>query len=128
MRPYLADVYALDLNVGRVLDIIDELGIRDNPIVVFSSDHCPAPVVAGKKGARTYSNNMLGYAGTLRGGKHEQYEGGIRVPFIIRWPDRVPSQKWNQTPLSTDPGRPSSAPDVMHRLRDVPKTQRPIFN
>jgi len=93
MRQYLADVYDLDLNVGRVLDTIDELGIRDNAIVVFSSDHGPAPVVAGKKSARTYSNNMLGYAGTLHGGKHEQYEGGIRVPFIIRWPDHVPSQK-----------------------------------
>ena len=84
MRQYLADVYALDLNVGRVLGTIDELGIRDNTIVVFSCDHGPAPVVAGKKGARTYLNNLLDYAGTLRGGKHEQYEGGIRVPFIIR--------------------------------------------
>lgn len=89
MRQYLGDVYQIDLNVGRVLKALDELGLRDDTIVVFSSDHGPAPVILGKKGAREFSNNMLGYAGEFRGGKHEQYEGGTRVPFIIRWPGRV---------------------------------------
>jgi len=89
MRQYLGDVYSIDRNVGRVLAAIDELGIRENTIFVFSSDHGPAPVILGKKGARKYSNNMLGYAGIFRGGKHEQYEGGTRVPFIIRWPGHV---------------------------------------
>lgn len=89
MRQYLGDVYQIDLNVGRVLKAIDELGLRDNTIVVFSSDHGPAPVILGKKGARKYSNNMLGYASEFRGGKHTQYEGGTRVPFIIRWPGHV---------------------------------------
>ena len=89
MRQYLGDVYQIDLNVGRVLQVLDELGLRENTIVVFSSDHGPAPVILAKKGARKFSNNMLGYAGHFRGGKHEQYEGGTRVPFIIRWPDKV---------------------------------------
>lgn len=89
MRQYLGDVYQIDLNVGRLLKVIDELGLRDNTIVVFSSDHGPAPVILRKKGARKYSNNMLGYAGKFRGGKHTQYEGGVRVPFIIRWPGHV---------------------------------------
>lgn len=90
MRQYLGDVYQIDLNVQRVLQTIDDLGLRNNTIVVFSSDHGPAPVVLGKKGVREYSKNMLGYAGEYRGGKHEQYEGGTRVPFIIRWPGHVP--------------------------------------
>ena len=89
MHQYLADVSSIDRNVGRVLAAIDELGIRDNTIFVFSSDHGPAPVILGKKGARKYSNNMLGYAGIFRGGKHEFYEGGTRVPMIIRWPGHV---------------------------------------
>ena len=89
MRQYLGDVYQIDLNVGRVLKAIDELGLRDNTIVVFSSDHGPAPVILASKGARKYSNNMLGSAGIYRGGKHTQYEGGTRVPFIIRWPGHV---------------------------------------
>jgi len=89
MRQYLGDVYQIDLNVGRLLKAIDELGLRDNTIVVFSSDHGPAPVILASKGARKYSNNMLGSAGIYRGGKHTQYEGGTRVPFIIRWPSHV---------------------------------------
>ncbi len=89
MRQYLGDVYQIDLNVGRVLAAIDELGLRENTIVVFSSDHGPAPVILANKGAREFSENMLGYAGEFRGGKHTQFEGGTRVPFIIRWPGHV---------------------------------------
>ncbi|MGB0371449.1 MAG: sulfatase family protein [Opitutales bacterium] len=94
MRQYLGDVYSVDINVGHVLDTLDELGIADNTIVVFSSDHGPAPVILGK-GHRKYSNNMLGYAGILRGSKHNLFEGGTRVPFIIRWPGKVPAGKRN---------------------------------
>ena len=97
MRRYLADVYQVDRNVGRVLKVIDELGLRDNTIVVFSSDHGPAPVLLKNKGARKHSNNMLGYAGELRGGKHTQYEGGTRVPFIIRWPGHVKAGRVDST-------------------------------
>ena len=89
MRQYLGDVYQIDQNVGRLLQTLDDLNLSENTIVVFSSDHGPAPVVVGKKGARKYSNNMLGYAGEFRGGKHTQFEGGTRVPFIIRWPGHV---------------------------------------
>ncbi|MEM6689641.1 MAG: sulfatase-like hydrolase/transferase [Planctomycetota bacterium] len=95
MRQYLGDVYQIDRNVNRLLKTLDELGLRENTIVVFSSDHGPAPVMLGKKGARKYSNNMLGYAGAFRGGKHTQFEGGTRVPFIIRWPGKVKAGQVN---------------------------------
>ncbi|MEM6602119.1 MAG: sulfatase-like hydrolase/transferase [Verrucomicrobiota bacterium] len=91
MQHYLADVYSIDLNVRRVLEAIDELGIRDQTIFVFSSDQGPAPVVYEPKGIRPYSENMIGYAGIYRGEKHTQWEGGVRVPFIIRWPGKVPA-------------------------------------
>lgn len=88
MHQYLGDVYSIDINVGHVLAALDELGLRENTIVVFSSDHGPAPVILAQ-GHRKYSNNMLGYAGIYRGGKHSQLEGGTRVPMIIRWPGKI---------------------------------------
>jgi N-acetylgalactosamine-6-sulfatase len=102
MRSYLADVYALDLAVGRLLQALDDWNLDENTIVVFSSDQGPAP--NGKfqnQGQRendpVYKANMLGWAGGLRGGKHEQYEGGVRIPFILRWPGRVPANRVNAT-------------------------------
>lgn len=103
MRNYLGDVYSLDLQVAKLMKKLDELGLADNTIVVFSSDHGPAPVIVGggelkekykRIGENTNvmpSQNMLGYAGGLRGGKHNQYEGGIRSPLIVRWPGKVPA-------------------------------------
>lgn len=111
MRRYLADIYSMDEDIGRVLKRVDELGLRDNTIVVFSSDQGPAPLDANaakdpearaKRGknpkpqtAETeYSRlDALGYAGIYRGGKHGMLEGGVRVPWIVRWPARVPADR-----------------------------------
>src|SRR5256885_15436492 len=45
----------------------------------------------GKNDTADLRLNAMGYAGELRGGKHGMYEGGVRVPFIIRWPGHVPA-------------------------------------
>jgi N-acetylgalactosamine-6-sulfatase len=93
MRQYLGDVYSLDEDCGRLLAKLDELGLRDNTLVVFSSDQGAAPVdFVGKQklGAKEkYRVNMLGSSGPLRGGKHTQWEGGVRVPYIVRWPGHI---------------------------------------
>lgn len=90
MRKYLADVYSLDMQVERVMKVIDELGLGENTLVVFSSDQGPAPVFLPlRTDADELSANNMGYAGELRGGKHRQHEGGVRVPFIVRWPGHV---------------------------------------
>lgn len=76
-RVHYAMVRYMDQQIGRILDALDELSLRDNTLVLFSSDNG-----AGK--------NRGGSSGPLREWKHFNYEGGIRSPFIARWPGRVP--------------------------------------
>jgi len=102
MRNYLGDVASLDDATGRLLKRLDELGLREKTLVVFSSDHGPAPVLTGKdinatadkatgQTRREFAVNMLGSPGPFRGGKHTQLEGGVRAPFILRWPGQIPA-------------------------------------
>jgi len=103
MRNYLGDVYGLDIQVGRLMQKLEDLEIAENTIVIFSSDQGPAPVIVpGHEAQGKYdiigdntgvipSQNMLGYAGELRGRKHTQFEGGVRSPLIVRWPGKIPA-------------------------------------
>ena len=107
MRNYLGDVASLDDSVGRLLTRLDDLGLRDKTIVVFSSDHgSPAIPTAAQENKRARKKNrsrkaaedraalalnLMGYNGPFRGGKHGMDEGGVRVPFIVRWRGSVPA-------------------------------------
>jgi len=93
MRRYLADVESLDDGVGRLLKRLDELGLRDNTIVVFSSDQGAEMDKVSNGGLRL---NMMGCNGPHRGGKHTNFEGGVRVPWIVRWPGQVPAGRTDE--------------------------------
>jgi arylsulfatase A-like enzyme len=86
---YAACAKDLDTGVGMLLDKLDELGIAENTLVVFSSDN----------GATNESSQE-----PLRGNKGAYYEGGIRVPFLIRWPG------------VTKPGSKSDVPVILTDL------------
>ena len=101
MANYLGDVYSLDVMVGKLVQKLDDLGLRENTIVVFSSDQGPAPVTFAREEGDQVSGNMLGSAGGLRGEKHGHWEGGVRSPFIIRWPAHVPAGKVNKTSITS---------------------------
>ncbi|MBV8230106.1 MAG: sulfatase-like hydrolase/transferase [Planctomycetaceae bacterium] len=83
---YAAMVTRLDRNVGRVLAALDELGLAEKTLVLFTSDH-GATFEAGNLGASNFHDSNRPF----RGQKRTLWEGGIRVPAIARWPGHVPA-------------------------------------
>jgi N-acetylgalactosamine-6-sulfatase len=96
MRHYLGELSQMDANAGRILKAIDDLGLREKTIVVFSSDNGPARCSGpddDEKAAKRerLKENMLGSAGPFRARKHSLYDGGVHLPLIVRWPGQVPA-------------------------------------
>ncbi|XAL99125.1 sulfatase-like hydrolase/transferase [Phycisphaeraceae bacterium D3-23] len=78
-RTYCAMVHALDRGIGRVVEHLKATGQYDNTLIIFFSDN---------GGAR---NTNASWNGVLSGSKGNLREGGVRVPFIATWPDRIPA-------------------------------------
>lgn len=84
-----AMVETLDAGVGRVLDKLDELGLADNTLVIAFSDNGS---IFGREGLKPFY-----------GGKADLYEGGVRVPMLVRWPGRVrPGTVCDEPVISND--------------------------
>lgn len=83
-------IVELDWLVGQMLDKLDELGLREDTIVIFSSDNGPALHDAYHDNAIELAGDHKP-AGPLRGGKYSSYDGGTRVPFIVSQPGKIAS-------------------------------------
>jgi arylsulfatase A-like enzyme len=88
MGPRGDAIAQLDWSVGQILDTLEKLNLATNTLVMFTSDNGPV-VDDGYKDAATEKLGGHKPAGPLRGGKTSIFEGGNRVPFIVRWPGRV---------------------------------------
>lgn len=87
-------VVAFDDQVGRILAELERHGLADNTLVILTSDNGPV-LDDGYKDRAVELNAAAGHApaGPFRGGKYSTYQGGTRVPLIVRWPGRVPAGK-----------------------------------
>jgi arylsulfatase A-like enzyme len=88
---YAGMVEAMDLAVGKVLAKLDELGLRENTLVIFTSDN------GGLSTSEGWPTSNL----PLRGGKGWMYEGGIREPLLVRWPGVIKPGTVMSTPVSS---------------------------
>ncbi len=123
-KPYGAMIESMDAGIGKILDKLEEKGFAENTIVIFFSDNGCAGV---------------GSAGPLSGKKGQVFEGGIRVPCIIKWPGKIkPGQVSDQMAISMDltnsfskiiggnPPRPFDGIDIIGHIvsgeKDYPRT------
>lgn len=84
-------ILEIDWSVGQLLDTLQRLGLDDDTLVIFTSDNGPW---------LSYGNHA-GSAGPLREGKGTAWEGGVRVPFLARWPGHIPPGKTTPEPAMT---------------------------
>ena len=79
---YASMITRIDTYVGQIIDKVEELGLADNTIIMFASDNGPSPEGGSSP---DFFNSNAGF----RGYKRDLYEGGLRAPFIVTWPNRV---------------------------------------
>ena len=107
---YAAMITRMDRNIGRILEKLKEHGLKDDTIVIFSSDN--GPTYAGG-----VDFNFFESAGPLRGLKGSTFEGGLRVPMIARWPGKIKADSVTE--------HISAFQDVLPTLADIVGSEPP---
>lgn len=106
---YADTLEELDTEIGRLLKTLDDLGLRGNTVVLFTSDNGPWSNDQARQRAKNAKHVEWtkgpeipwGSSGPLRGAKGSTWEGGLRVPAIVRWPGHVPAGRDCDAIIST---------------------------
>lgn len=91
-KGHAAMITRMDRDIGRLLALLDELNLADNTLVIFASDN-------GSQTVGGFDADFYNSGGPLRGYKGNLTEGGIRIPFIARWPGQVPAGRTTDSPI-----------------------------
>lgn len=114
-------VEELDYETGRLLDKLEEMGLRENTLIIYTTDNGPwcQPKYQAKV-ANKYPEGEIywGDSGVLRDGKGSVYEGGSRVPCIMSWPDHIPMGMVKDGVISTLDFMPTFARLCGYEMRD----------
>lgn len=102
-KNYASMVNMIDQDVGKFIEKIKALGLDNNTIIFFTSDNGPCD-------SRAHKPEFFDSSGNHRGVKRDMYEGGIRIPMIVRWPGKVPQGEtsdavwafWDFLPTAAD--------------------------
>ena len=96
-------VEEFDYETGRLLDVLDELKLSENTLVIYTADNGPwnQDKYTLKKKGHPEGSVFWGDAGPLRNGKGSPYEGGYRLPCIVRWPGKVPAGRSSDAVFAT---------------------------
>ncbi|MDO7085578.1 sulfatase-like hydrolase/transferase [Pseudocolwellia sp. AS88] len=85
-KTYFGNISQMDHALGKIMKVLDEQSLSENTLIMFTSDNGPVVSVGGDSGG-------------LRGFKRNDFEGGIRVPFLVRWPGHITADTENDTPI-----------------------------
>ena len=119
---YAAMISHMDQGIGKIVDLLDKLHLSENTLVIFTSDNGPTFQRIGGADSEFFNSS-----GPLRGRKGSAYDGGIRVPFIARWPGKIAAGRetsqvaafWDMLPTLCDLAR-ADTPQKLDGISIVP--------